>query len=266
VSRLQELFRRVRARGRPALMPFVEAGDPELHVLERMLPALVAAGAEAVELGVPFSDPVADGPVLQRAAQRALQRGVRLVDVLEFVARVRRAVDVPLALMSYANPLFRYGWDRFCQEAAAAGVDAVIPADLPADEAQPLVEAARRAGLDTVFLVAPTSSDARIQLAASASTGFVYCVSVLGTTGPRDRLGEEARELLQRVRRLTDRPAVLGFGIAAPEHAAAVAHLADGVIVGSALYRALEGASDPVAAAAEFLRPFAQALQRPAGG
>lgn len=262
MSRLQGLFERVRARGWPALMPFLEAGDPPFEVLERMVPALAEAGAEALEVGVPFSDPVADGPVLQRAAQRALSRGVRLSDVLEFVRRVRRHVKIPVALLSYANLLFRYGWERFCRDAVDAGVDAVIPADVPADEGEVLVRSACAAGLDTVFLVAPTSTDARIQLAAQASTGFVYCVSLTGTTGPRDRLGEEARPLLQRVRRLTDRPAVLGFGIASPQHAAAVADLADGVIVGSALYRLLEENHDPVAAAVAFLRPFSQALHR----
>ncbi|MFN3285631.1 MAG: tryptophan synthase subunit alpha [bacterium] len=263
MSRLRELFNRVRVRGRPALMPFLEAGDPDFPVLERLVPALVEAGAEALELGVPFSDPIADGPVLQRASQRALQRGVRLADVLEFVSRLRRSVDVPVALLSYANPLFRYGWQRFCQDAVAAGVDAVIPADLPADEAGPLVDAARACGLDTVFLVAPTSTDARLRLAASASTGFLYCVSLTGTTGPRDQLSSDARALLHRVRELTDRPAVLGFGITRPEHAVSVADLADGVIVGSALYRLLEEARDPVATAVEFVRGFAEALSRP---
>ncbi|MER3456949.1 MAG: tryptophan synthase subunit alpha [candidate division GAL15 bacterium] len=261
MSRLAELFRRVRARGRPALMPFLEAGDPPFAVLERVVRAAVEAGAEALELGVPFSDPVADGPVLQRAAHRALSRGVRLADVLEFVRGVRRQVDVPVALLSYANPLLRYGWERFCRDAVDAGADAVIPADLPADEAQPLVHAARGAGLDTVFLVAPTSTDARLRLAAAASTGFLYCVSLTGITGPREHLSEEALKLLRRVRRLTDRPAVVGFGIATPQHALAVADLADGVIVGSALYRVLEGAGDPVFATREFLRPFALTLQ-----
>lgn len=261
MSRLAQLFDRVRARGRPALMPFLEAGDPPFEVLERMVPALVEAGAEAVELGVPFSDPVADGPVLQRASQRALARGVRLTDVLEFVRRLRQRVDVPVAVMSYANPLFRYGWDRFCRDAVAAGVDAVIPADVPADEATPLVEAARAAGLDTVFLVAPTSTDARVRRAAAASTGFLYCVSLTGTTGPRDELSEDARQLLQRVRRITDRPVALGFGIASPQHAEAVADVADGVIVGSALYRALEEAADPVSAAVRFLQPFVEILR-----
>lgn len=263
MSRLHELFARVRVRGRPALMPFLQAGDPDFPVLERLIPALVEAGAEALELGVPFSDPIADGPVLQRASQRALQRGARLADVLEFVSRLRRSVDVPVALLSYANPLFRYGWERFCRDAVAAGVDAVIPADLPADEAGPLVDASRACGLDTVFLVAPTSTDTRLRLAAAASTGFLYCVSLTGTTGPRDHLSADARALLRRVRELTDRPAVLGFGIARPEHAVTVADLADGVIVGSALYRILEESQDPVVTAADFVRSFAEALSRP---
>lgn len=261
MSRLQGLFQRVRARGWPALMPFLEAGDPPFEVLERMVPALAEAGAEALEVGVPFSDPVADGPVLQQAALRALNRGVRLSDVLGFVRRLRRHVEIPIALLSYANPLFRYGWERFCRDAVDAGVDAVIPADVPADEGEVLVRCARAAGLDTVFLVAPTSTDARIQLAAQASTGFVYCVSLTGTTGPRAHLSEEARQLLGRVRRLTDRPAVLGFGIAIPAHAAAVADLADGVIVGSALYRLLEESQDPIAAAVAFLQQFRHALR-----
>lgn len=261
MSRLQALFAQVRVRGRPALMPFLEAGDPPFEVLERLIPALVEAGAEAFELGVPFSDPLADGPILQRAAYRALMRGVRLEDVLEFVRHLRRQVDVPIALMSYANPLLRYGWERLCADAARAGVDALIPADVPADEGGPLVDASRAAGLDTVFLVAPTSTDARIRLAAQVSTGFLYCVSLTGTTGPRDRLSEDARELLQRVRRITDRPAVLGFGIAAPQHAVAVADLADGIIVGSALYRVLEESRDPVTEAVAFLKPFSEALR-----
>lgn len=247
-------------------MPFLEAGDPDVAVLREMVPALVEAGAEALELGVPFSDPVADGPVLQRAVQRALSRGVRLADVLALARELRRRVEIPIALLSYVNPLLRYGLERFCRDAVEAGVDAVIPADLPADEAEPLVQAARHAGLDTVFLVAPTSTDARIRLAAGRSTGFLYCVSLTGTTGPRDQLGEDARTLLRRVKDLTDRPAVLGFGVSRPEHVRALAGLADGVIVGSALYRAIEGSADPVAAAVEFVRPFAMAARGEAAG
>jgi len=247
-------------------MPFLEAGDPDVAVLREMVPALVEAGAEALELGVPFSDPVADGPVLQRAAQRALSRGVRLADVLVLARELRRQVEIPIALLSYVNPLLRYGLERFCRDAVEAGVDAVIPADLPVDEAEPLVQAARDAGLDTVFLVAPTSTDARIRLAAHRSTGFLYCVSLTGTTGPRDRLGEDGPALLHRVKGLTDRPAVLGFGVSRPEHVRALAGLADGVIVGSALYRVIEGSADPVAAAVEFVRPFAMAARGEAAG
>ncbi len=266
MSRLEALFQRTRAHRRPALMPFLEAGDPEFSVLQEMVPALVEAGADALELGVPFSDPVADGPVLQRAAQRALSRRVQLQDVLAFAQKLRKQVDIPIALLSYVNPLLRYGFERFCRDAVEAGVDAVIPADLPADEGQPLVEAARHAGLDTVFLVAPTSTDARIRLAAACSTGFLYCVSLTGTTGPREQLGEDGRALLRRVRDLTHVPAVLGFGVSRPDHVRDVVGLADGVIVGSALYQAIEDSADPTAAAVRFLRPLAEALRERAQG
>jgi tryptophan synthase alpha chain len=245
-------------------MPFLEAGYPDLATIERMVPALVASGADALELGVPFSDPIADGPTMQRAAHRALQNGARLGDVLDLVRTLRRRVDVPIALMSYANPVLRYGLERFAGDAADAGVDGVIPADMPADEAGPLIAAARRVGLDTIFLVAPTSTRQRLRTAAEATTGFLYCVSLTGVTGERDALSGEVGELLRRVREITDLPAVVGFGISTPDHARAVARIADGVIVASALYRALEETGDPISTAVAFLRPFAKALR--AGG
>jgi tryptophan synthase alpha chain len=167
---------------------------------------------------------------------------------------------VPIALMSYANPVLRYGLERFAGDAADAGVDGVIPADMPADEAGPLIAAARRVGLDTIFLVAPTSTRGRLRAAAEATTGFLYCVSLTGVTGERDRLSGEVGDLLRRVREITDLPAVVGFGISTPDHARAVARMADGVIVASALYRAIEGVPDPIATAVAFLRPFAVAL------
>ncbi len=261
MSRFSALFSRLREEGRAALMPFFEVGDPDLETLERLIPEVVAAGADALELGFPFSDPIADGPTMQRAAYRALQRGVRIQDALELVRRVRRAVDVPIAFMSYANPLFRYGVERFVQEAKEAGVDGVIAADIPADEGDVLIRAARPVGLDTIFLVAPTSTEARLRKVAAATTGFLYCVSVTGVTGARARLSEEAEDLVRRVRQVTDLPAVVGFGIATPEHAQEAARFSDGVIVASALYQVLEEARDPVAAAVSFLRPFAQALR-----
>lgn len=242
-------------------MPFLEAGDPDLDTLERMIPALVEAGADAVELGVPFSDPIADGPTMQRAAYRALQRGVGLRDALDLVRRLRQEVDVPIALMSYANPLLQYGLERFAQDAQQAGVDGVIAADIPADEGAPLVAAARAAGLATIFLVAPTSTDARLRIVARVTTGFLYCVSVTGVTGERERLSGEVEGLVRRVRAVTDLPAVVGFGISTPEHARTVAQFSDGVIVASALYRALEGSADPVGTAVAFLTPFVRAVQ-----
>jgi tryptophan synthase alpha chain len=254
------MFDALRARRRAALMPFLEVGYPDLATMERMVPAMVEVGADALELGVPFSDPIADGPTMQRAAFRALQDGVQLADVLALVRRLRRVVDVPIALMSYANPMLRYGLEHFAGDAADAGVDGVIPADMPAGEAGPLIAAARQVGLDTIFLVAPTSTRERLRAAAEVTTGFLYCVSLTGVTGERERLSSEVGDLLRRVREITDLPAVVGFGISTPDHARAVARTADGVIVASALYRAIEEAPDPIAAAVAFLRPFAGAL------
>jgi tryptophan synthase alpha chain len=262
MSRFAELFARMRAERRAALMPFLEAGAPSLADVERMIPALVDAGADAIELGVPFSDPIADGPTMQLAAFRALEQGVTLGDVLALVRRVRERVTVPIALLSYYNPLLRYGLAAFARDASAAGVDGVITADLPADEGEPLVTAARPHSLDTIFLVAPTSTEDRLRTASAAATGFLYCVSLTGVTGARAQLSSEVIALLRNVRRVSDLPAVVGFGISTPDHARAVAREADGVIVASALYRAIEQATDPAAAAAVFIRPFADAVRR----
>ncbi|MDR5696618.1 MAG: tryptophan synthase subunit alpha [Armatimonadota bacterium] len=261
MSRFSEMFCALRSQRRAALMPFLQTGYPDLPTIEQMVPAIVASGADAVELGVPFSDPIADGPTMQGAAFRALRRGVRLADALDLVRRLRVGVDVPIALMSYANPLLSYGVERFVRDAADAGVDGVIAADIPADEAGSLIAAAREIQLDTIFLVAPTSTEQRLRVVVEATTGFLYCVSVTGVTGAREHLGDEVGKLIGRVREVTDLPAVVGFGISTPDHARTVARIADGVIVASALYQALENARDPVEAAVAFLRPFAQALR-----
>jgi tryptophan synthase alpha chain len=237
MSRLAETFARL--DGRPALIPFLMAGDPDLEGSGRLLRAVARVG-DIVEVGVPFSDPIADGPTNQRAAQRALTRGTTLDDVLALVRALGGEVPVPVVLLTYANPVAQYGWERFCRDARAAGVDGVVVPDLPADEADPLIAPARALGLDTIFLVAPTTSRARLQLAAGRSTGFVYCVSLTGVTGVRRELPPEAVELLRRVKAATDLPACAGFGIATPEQAEAVGAVADGVIVGSALVDLVE--------------------------
>lgn len=239
VSRLGERFARL--EGRPALIPFLMAGDPDLEASARLLRAVAHLG-DIVEVGVPFSDPIADGPTNQRAAQRALARGVTLGAVLELVRALARDVSVPVVLLTYANPVAQYGWERFCRDARAAAVDGVVVPDLPADEADALLAPARDQGLDTIFLVAPTTSEPRLRLAASRSTGFVYCVSLTGVTGVRRTVPPEAVDLLRRVKAVTRLPACAGFGIATPEQAAAVGAVADGVIVGSALVDLVEQA------------------------
>jgi tryptophan synthase alpha chain len=197
-------------------------------------------GCDVLELGVPFSDPLADGPVIQRASERALRAGVTLEAVLQLVRRVRRTSALPIVLFSYFNPLLRLGLERLAGEAAAAGVDGVLVTDLPPEEAGEWLRVARAAALDTIFLASPTSPDDRLRRVADASRGFVYAISRTGVTGEQQRLSDDARPLLERLRRLTDEPVALGFGISTPEQVAEAASVADAVVVGSALVRCLE--------------------------
>ena len=239
-TRIAGRFDRLRREGRRAFVAFVTAGDPSLDRTVELAGELDAAGVDVLELGVPFSDPLADGPVIQRSSERALARGTTLARVLEAVGRIREKSDLPLLLFSYYNPLLRYGLERLAAEARDVGVDGVLVTDLPPEEAGPWLAAARPAALDTVFLAAPTSPDGRLRRVAEASRGFVYAVSRTGVTGERQVLSDEARPLVERLRALTAVPVALGFGIATPEQVAAAAAVADGVVVGSALVRFLE--------------------------
>jgi len=240
VSRIAERLAKARAAGAKGFIAFVTAGDPSLERTAELAAELEASGVDVLELGVPFSDPLADGPVIQRASQRALERGVTLERVLETVRRIRRSSQLPLLLFSYFNPLFRYGLDRLTREAREAGVDGVLVTDLPPEEADGWLEQARAAELDTVFLAAPTSPDDRLRRVAAASRGFVYAVSRTGVTGERDALSADAGPLVRRLKQLTDEPVALGFGIATPEQCKAAAEVADAVVVGSTLVRYLE--------------------------
>jgi tryptophan synthase alpha chain len=240
VSRIAERFARRKAEGRPAFVAFLTAGDPSLERTVRAARELDAAGADVLELGVPFSDPLADGPVIQRASERALLRGVRLAEVLETVRRIRRSCELPLLLFSYFNPLLQHGLDRLAREAKDAGVDGVLVTDLPPEEAGSWISAARARRLDTVFLAAPTSPEERLRRVAEASRGFVYAISRTGVTGERQSLSEDAQPLVERLRALTDVPVALGFGLSTPEQVAEAGRAADGVVVGSALVRFLE--------------------------
>lgn len=240
MNRLDAAFRRLRRQRRTAFIPFVMAGDPSLAQTAALVETLAASGADIIELGVPFSDPLADGPTIQRAAQRALRRRVSLADVLGLVRRLRRRHQVPLVLLTYYNPVYHAGARHVLAAARAAGVDGVIIPDLPAEEAQPLVREARRQGVAAILLAAPTSSPARLRRIVRLASGFIYFVSLTGTTGIRRRLPAELERQVRRLRRLTRLPVCVGFGIATPREARRVAAVADGVIVGSALVRVIE--------------------------
>jgi tryptophan synthase alpha chain len=232
---IADTFARLRGEGRPGLVTYTTAGDPDLPRSAEILKALDRAGADVLEVGVPFSDPVADGPVIQRATERALAAGGSLRTSLSLVERVRQDISAPIVIFSYANPLMRMGVETFARRAAAAGVDGVLALDLPIEEAGEFREALASEGLDTIFLLSPTTTDARIRKAAELGSGFLYGISRLGVTGARDQVAAGAEALVRRIRMLTDLPIALGFGISRPEHVAEVAAYADAAVVGSAL-------------------------------
>ncbi len=240
MSRIADSFQRLRSRGEAALVPYLMVGYPSLESTEELLYAIVGAGADLVELGIPFSDPLADGATLQRISHHALQKGATLRRALEMVASVRKNIPVPLVLMSYYNPVLCLGDEGFAREAAAAGVDGVIVPDLPVEEATPLSRACSAAGVEVVGMVAPTSPERRIAAIAGQASGFVYCVSLRGITGARGRLPEGVGSLVDRVRQATTLPAVVGFGISSPEQVRDVTAFADGAVVGSALLDRIE--------------------------
>ncbi len=266
MSTITQVFERCREQKRAAFIPFLTAGDPDLETTPELLAALVAGGADLIELGVPFSDPIADGPVIQRAATRALASGTTLSGILRLVARNRDRLGVPIVLFTYFNPIHARGIERFAEQAAASGVDGVLCVDLPPDEAaRCFTPTLRRHGLDTVFLVAPTSGRQRVQRVASSSTGFVYYVSRAGVTGARAELPKELAKEARRLRRKLAAPLAVGFGISTPEQVAAVARVADGVVVGSALVRFVEehaGEPDLTARLEERVRQLVAPLER----
>jgi tryptophan synthase alpha chain len=239
-NRLDETFEALRRRGERALIPYFTAGDPSLEATRRLVVEAAKRGADVVELGIPFSDPLADGPVIQRATQRALAAGVTLPRVLELVREVRGEVALPLVFLTYYNPILAFGLAAFCRAAVLAGVDGVIVADLPPEEAGPLRAEADPVGLSVIHLVAPTSSPARMRAIARASGGFIYMVSLTGVTGTRRELPPDLAGHLRALRGITTKPVAVGFGISTPEQAALVGKLADGVIVGSAIVGLVE--------------------------
>jgi tryptophan synthase alpha chain len=240
VSRLDTTFARLRARGERALVAYVTAGDPSLADTRRLVIEAERRGADVIELGVPFSDPIAEGPVIQRAMTRALAAGVTVARMLETVATMRAEVSVPLVLLTYYNPVLAFGLKAFARTAAEAGVDGAIVADLPPEEAGPLAAEAEPAGLDVIHLVAPTSTPPRVRLIARRSRGFIYVVSVTGVTGERQEIPADLAAQIRTLRLVTTKPVCVGFGISTPAQAAAIGRLADGAIVGSAIVRMIE--------------------------
>lgn len=263
MSRIASVFGALRARGEAALVPYFTAGDPDLATSEVLVRAAVAEGADAIELGVPFSDPMADGPVLQRSAGRALDGGTTLPRVLELVARLRATIAQPVILMGYYNPFFRYGVVELARDAASAGADGLLCIDLPPEEANDLRAAARIAELDLIALLAPTTPPARIRTIARTASGFLYFVSVLGTTGARTDLPPSLPDWVRRVRQVTELPVGVGFGVSRPEQAAWISGFADAVIIGSAIARCMEEGSADAAPGrvADFLGAIRQAMR-----
>ncbi|HLH00407.1 MAG TPA: tryptophan synthase subunit alpha [Bryobacteraceae bacterium] len=239
-TRIGRLFDRLRAEGRPALIAYITAGDPSPDRTPSLVASLERGGADLIELGVPFSDPIADGPVIQRGSDRALKAGASVGCVLQIAAEIRKRSQIPLLLFTYMNPILRYGLDRLAKDAVAAGIDGCLLTDLSVEEAEPYLAAMRSAGLDTVFLAAPTSSERRLRLVAQYSSGFIYLVSRTGVTGERASLSDSAAPLVQAMRRVTELPLVVGFGISTADHVRAVGEIADGVAVGSAVVRTVE--------------------------
>lgn len=260
MNRIDQKFQELRRQGASAFMPYVCAGDPNPELTAKILLTLEAAGADLIELGVPFSDPIADGPTVQRASERALTHCISLQQILEMVPTLRTQTDIPIALMSYYNPIFRMGEAAFCKAAQDAGVDGVIVPDLPPEQAQPLLEVAPHYNLATIFLVAPTSPPERMQLIASVSTGFIYCVSVTGVTGARATLSDEVAPMIAELRKHTDKPISVGFGVSTPEQAKQIAEIADGVIVGSAIVNVVEENMDDEAKLLTAVKQFASDL------
>jgi tryptophan synthase alpha chain len=239
-TRIGALFTARKAEGRKAFIAYLTGGDPTpQHTLSLVL-ALERGGADLIELGVPFSDPIADGPVIQRASDRALKAGANLRGLLATVREIRMHSQIPLLLFSYLNPLLRYGFERLAKDASEAGIDGVLLTDLSVEEAAAPVRQIREQGLDSVFLAAPTSTDHRLRLVAQHSSGFVYLVSRTGVTGEQNSLSSYAAPLIERTRKVTDLPLALGFGISTPAQVEEVARLADGIVVGSALVKCVE--------------------------
>lgn len=255
MSSLQKVF----ANGK-AFIPFITAGDPSLEITEQLVVEMAAAGADLIELGIPFSDPTAEGPVIQEANNRALAGGTTTDKIFTMVKRIRKVCDVPLAFMTYANPIFTYGTDRFMMNCQNASIAAVIVPDLPYEEKDELLPFCKKYNITLISMIAPTSNE-RIRMIVSEAQGFIYCVSSMGVTGMRQEIGSDAEKMIKLVKEVKDIPCAIGFGISEPEQAAKMAHFSDGVIVGSAIVKIVgQYGSDCVPHVVEFVKMMKRAI------
>ena len=262
-TRISKRFAELRAEGELGIVAYITAGDPSLDATHKFVLALAEAGADVIELGVPFSDPLADGPTIQRASERALKSGTTLAGVLELVRRIRQSSQVPLVLFSYFNPILQMGLEKFATAASQVGADGVLATDLTPEESEDYRRILHARNLDTIFLAAPTSSDDRLKLISSCSSGFLYLISRTGVTGAKDSLPDDLPALLRRAHQFTDLPIAVGFGISLPDHVSVLGGLADAAVVGSALVAEIEKAATPDAAASA-LRERVQKLKEAA--
>ena len=260
MGRIENAFKNLKQQGKKGFIPFITAGDPDLATTEELLVVLANSGATLIELGVPFSDPMADGPVIQRASERALKHGFGLQEILDTVAHARKQIDIPIILFSYYNPLLQFGLKRVAKAAKEAGIDGVLVTDLTPEESGEFEAELRANGLDIIFLIAPTSTDERLKIVAQRASGFVYAVSRAGVTGAQSTVSAEAEKLVERMRRFSELPISVGFGISTAEQVRDVNRYADAVVVGSAIVAEMErGGSDPELATA--IRKFLTGLQ-----
>ena len=267
MSRIEKTFAALKQRREAALIPFITAGDPDLATTLKIMRALERGGADCIELGIPFSDPTADGPTIQRASERALKRPVSLPVIFRLVREFRAGSSVPVILFGYFNPIFRFGLEKFARQAAAAGADGVLCVDLPPEESAELQRWTDAAGLDLIFLLSPTSGPDRVQLVARKGRGFIYYVSVTGVTGARRSLDDNLRAQVDRVRKASALPVGVGFGISTPRQAAWIAGFADAAVVGSALVERIEkarGSSEKANQAGAFIAQLKRAIRRTA--
>jgi tryptophan synthase alpha chain len=265
MSRIAKCFKELKERSRAAFIPYIACGDPDMETTAEIIEVLVESGADIIELGVPFSDPIADGPVIQRASVRALEAGSNLTRILAMVSELRsRGIETPFVLFGYCNPVIRYGIEKLAKDAIAAGVDGLLVADLIYEEAEEIDAVCSEVGLDRIYLVAPTSSDQRIAEVAQHASGFLYAISLVGVTGARETFTEDVGEFLTRVKAQTSLPVALGFGISNPDMVRVAARQADGVVVGSAIVRMIEDdekRSSLLRRLGSFVREMAEATQ-----